>query len=223
MQAPKRGWYSVFAKLCIHSPWFLHHIYCKWYVFACTNQCIIYICAQSTLPCSRKFFFWDKPTQRTPPAYMALNGPIHVVWKSSKQYEISGGSWDWNMSHQYMQAVTNPCMCRRNGTSTRPNSIEGWPYHGSRFCEQNYQAKMSKAIYMRLYWLQDRKDQGQFMIYWSPGRNNLSDYHSKHNPPSHHTVMLPTILHSPNYVNFLTQCLVQACVNPPKIARPIRV
>ena len=121
------------------------------------------------------------------------------------------------MLHQCKRADTNTYMYRINGPSTRPNSSAGWKYHGSRVCKKNHQTKMSKAIDMRLYWIQDRKDQGQFTIYWSPGKKNLSDYHSKNPPPYHHIVMRPTILYSLHYVNYLTQCIMRWCVNPPKL------
>ena len=57
--------------------------------------------------------------------------------------------------------------------------------------------KRSKAIDMRFYWLQDRIKDGQFIIQWKPGRCNLSDYYSKHFPPSHHRLERPLRLHEP--------------------------
>ena len=66
------------------------------------------------------------------------------------------------------------------------------------FTKKTTKQKISKSIYMRFYWLQDRKDQGQFTIYWRPGKNNLADYHRKHHPHSNHTLMRPIILHSPH-------------------------
>ena len=75
------GWSSMFFILYSHSPWCLHQIYCKWYVFACTHQCVIYIIAQIMQPCSRTFFFVGKLTQQNPLTYTAFNGAIHVVFK----------------------------------------------------------------------------------------------------------------------------------------------
>ena len=39
---------------------------------------------------------------------------------------------------------------------------------------------------MRFKWLLDREQQGQFKIYWRPGKTNLADYFTKHHPPAHH-------------------------------------
>ena len=46
--------------------------------------------------------------------------------------------------------------------------------------------KRTKAMDMRFEWLLDRVLQGQFRIYWKPGKTNLADYFTKHHPPAHH-------------------------------------
>ena len=48
------------------------------------------------------------------------------------------------------------------------------------------QPKRTKAMDMRFHWLRDRESQGQFKIYWRPGKTNLADYFTKHHPPLHH-------------------------------------
>ena len=48
------------------------------------------------------------------------------------------------------------------------------------------QPKRTKAMDMRFHWLRDREAQGQFRIYWKPGKTNLADYFTKHHPHSHH-------------------------------------
>ena len=45
--------------------------------------------------------------------------------------------------------------------------------------------KRSKAINMRFYCLKDRAEQGQFDIYWEPGKQNLADYPTKHHSGTH--------------------------------------
>ena len=49
------------------------------------------------------------------------------------------------------------------------------------------QPKRTKAMDMRFRWLCDRESQVQFKIYWRPGKTNLADYLTKHQPPNHHT------------------------------------
>ena len=46
--------------------------------------------------------------------------------------------------------------------------------------------KRTKSMDMRFEWLLDREQQGQFKIYWRPGKTNLADYFTKHHPPAHH-------------------------------------
>ena len=49
--------------------------------------------------------------------------------------------------------------------------------------------KHTKSMDMRFEWLLDRQQQGQFKIYWKPGKTNLADYFTKHHPPAHHRNM----------------------------------
>ena len=55
--------------------------------------------------------------------------------------------------------------------------------------------KRSKAIDMRFYWLRDRQEQGQFDIYWEPGKHNLADYFTKHHLSIYHKLVRSIYLH----------------------------
>ena len=44
---------------------------------------------------------------------------------------------------------------------------------------------------MRLFWVRDRINQGQFFIRLHPGKGNRADYFTNHHAPSHHKVMHP--------------------------------
>ena len=48
---------------------------------------------------------------------------------------------------------------------------------------------------MQFYWLKDRAAQGQFEIYWEPGKNNLADYPTKHHTGTHHAIVRPMYLY----------------------------
>ena len=39
---------------------------------------------------------------------------------------------------------------------------------------------------MHFKWLLNSEQQGQFKIYWKPGKSNLVDYFTKQHPLSHH-------------------------------------
>ena len=50
----------------------------------------------------------------------------------------------------------------------------------------NVRKNKSRSMDMRFFWIRDRVNQGQFLVYWGPGKDNLGDYYTKHFPPSHH-------------------------------------
>jgi hypothetical protein len=67
--------------------------------------------------------------------------------------------------------------------------------------------KRSKAMEMPYHWLTDRVRQKQFDVYWRPGRENLGDYHIKHNLAQHHKDMRVFILHEANSLQVLRGCV----------------
>jgi hypothetical protein len=42
---------------------------------------------------------------------------------------------------------------------------------------------------VRFYWIRDRIKQGQFIIHWRAGKDNLADYFTKHHSPAHQKLM----------------------------------
>ena len=63
---------------------------------------------------------------------------------------------------------------------------------------------------MRFYWVKDRVKQGQFKIYWEPGRNNKADYFTKHHMPAHHKKVRHKYL---NIALTLINSTLRGCVN----------
>ena len=55
--------------------------------------------------------------------------------------------------------------------------------------------RRSKAMDMRLCWVQDRTEQRQFQVCWRKGAQNLADYFTKHHPARYHVDMRPVYLH----------------------------
>ena len=55
--------------------------------------------------------------------------------------------------------------------------------------------RKSRTIDMRFYWVRDRVKQGEFIVYWKPGKDNLADYHTKHHPPARHREVRDMYLH----------------------------
>jgi hypothetical protein len=63
--------------------------------------------------------------------------------------------------------------------------------------------KRSKPMDMRYHWLTGTVRQQQFDVYWRPGRENLGDYHTKHQSAQHHKEMRGFILHQANRLQVL--------------------
>ena len=88
------------------------------------------------------------------------------------------------------------------------------------FLKGTMKQKHSKAIDMRFYWVRDRVNQNQFMIYWRPGSNNVGDYVSKHHSPAHYQrkrpkffvcLIIPSISHTEKCLQRLSSCLQRVC------------
>jgi hypothetical protein len=66
--------------------------------------------------------------------------------------------------------------------------------------------KRSKAMDIRYKWLTDIVRQKEFNVCWCPGKDNIGDYRTKHNPAQHHKDKRPLILHQANGLSFLRGC-----------------
>ena len=62
-------------------------------------------------------------------------------------------------------------------------------------------ANKSRAMDMRLDWIQDRAQQQQFLVTWAPGKLNKADYFTKLHAPIHHRRMRFVYLHPPSPLN----------------------
>jgi hypothetical protein len=68
---------------------------------------------------------------------------------------------------------------------------------------------------MRWHWIKDRARQGQFLVYYRPGKDNLADPFSKHYPPVHIAAMKPKFVHcTEQLAHVVIHHLVRGCVNP---------
>ena len=92
------------------------------------------------------------------------------------------------------------------------------------FLKSTMNQKRIKAIDIIFYWVRDRVNQNQFLIYWRPGANNVGDYVSKHQSPAHYQTMRSIFFvnlvcqnpssYTENCLQILSLCLQQGCDNP---------
>ena len=127
--------------------------------------------------CSRAeghFFFGYKPIQQNSPEDTSLNGTIHVVYKIIKN--VLGSAAEAEIGTCYINAhelLPIRVCAEEMGHPKPPTLLQVDNTTSLGFANKNIKQEMTKAIDMRLYWIQDRKDQGQFTIYWSPVKTTL--------------------------------------------------
>jgi hypothetical protein len=141
------------------------------------------------------FFLSDTPADPTkapdpnsePPPF---NGAIHVhssimqaVLSSATEAEL--GALFYNGKDAAMLRTTLEDM----GHPQSATPIQTDNACASGIANNTVKQRRSKAIDMRFYWIKDRVAQGQFLVHWRRGLDNLADYFTKHHSPAHHKLM----------------------------------
>jgi hypothetical protein len=82
------------------------------------------------------------------------------------------------------------------------------------FANGTIKQKKSKAMDMRWHWLKCRARQGQFLVYYRPGKENLADPFTKHHTPAHLDVMTPKfLLRTEQLAHAVIHHIVPGCVS----------
>lgn len=67
---------------------------------------------------------------------------------------------------------------------------------------------------MHFYWVRDRVQQKQFIIYWQPGAENMADYFTKHHLAVHHRQWRDQFVMPEHKSNMVSRQLgLRGCVN----------
>ena len=115
-----------------------------------------------------------------------LNGPIFVVFKIMSNVMASSSEAEIGSTFiNGQEAVPILTTLRKLGHPQPATPLRVNNSAAEEFANNSIKQKRSKAIDMRFYWIKDREIQGQFLVYWKPGRTNLGGYHTKHHliPP----------------------------------------
>jgi hypothetical protein len=152
------------------------------------------------------------PTDPDPPN----NGAIHthssimsVVLSSATEAELGA------LFYNAKDATAFRVPLDELGHPQPPTPIQTDNACASGIANETIKQRRSKAIDMRFYWVKDRVEQKQFIIYWRPGLTNLADYFSKHHSPAHHRKMRSHYLLEPSPTNDkATSHLQRGCVDP---------
>ena len=144
------------------------------------------------------YFFLSDDTDATQqgPTSPMLNGAIHIV--SSIMGNVMASATEAEVGALFHNAQ-DACMIR-NTLEFLGHKQPATPIQTDNACAEGIvndtvKQKRSKAIDMRFYWIRDRVRQGQFKVFWAPGKDNHGDYFTKHHPTSHHRRMRPIYLH----------------------------
>jgi len=120
------------------------------------------------------------------------NGPLHVQSKILKHIVSSAAESEIGGLYENAKLA---CVIRNTlnelGYPQSPTPIKADNSTAVGFANRTIKRKFTKAIDMRFYWLRDRINQKQFLIYWKPGKENKADYFTKHHSPDHHKIMRP--------------------------------
>jgi hypothetical protein len=138
------------------------------------------------------FFLSQRPADPSkPPSPTAIlptqNGAIHII--STIMHNIMASAMEAELGALFHNA--------RDGIPLRTTLIEighdqeATPIQKDNACaagvaSETAKQRRSKAIDMRFYWIRDHIKQGQFIIHWCKGTDNLADYFAKYHSPAYH-------------------------------------
>jgi hypothetical protein len=138
------------------------------------------------------FFLVQRPADPSkPPAPTAIpppqNGAIHII--STIMCNVVASAIEAELGALFHNA--------RDGIPIHTTLIEmghnqeATPIQTENACttgvvKETVKQRRSKSINMHFYWIRDRIKQGQFIIHWHKGTDNLADNFTKHHSPAHH-------------------------------------
>ena len=155
------------------------------------------------------FFLSRQPLDPTaaPVNQPPQNGPIHTTCHILRNVMPSAAEAETGaLFVNGQEAIPLRTTLEELGHAQPPTPLQTDNSTAAGFSNATIKQKRSKAMDMRFYWLQDRVRQGQFLIYWRPGTDNLGDYYTKHHPASHHRRIRHHFLHPPAGPLTFTPC-----------------
>jgi hypothetical protein len=133
------------------------------------------------------------------PAAGQHNGPIYVLSRILKRVLASAAEVEIGATFTNAQEALPIRQMLRDMDHPQPETpMKVDNTTAVSFANSSLKQKRSTSVNMNYYWIQDRTNQNQFHIYWSPGKGNLGDYHTKHFSPAHHRHVRSIYLHQPD-------------------------
>ena len=127
---------------------------------------------------------------QTPYFPLQINKPLHIICKILRNVVSSAAEKD--IATAFLAAIAAvPILTTlvELDHPQPPTPIQVNTSTCTGFANDKIKQKRKKSIDMEFYWLQDRVEWVQFLVYCQPGNDNLVDYLTKHHSPSHHKIM----------------------------------
>jgi hypothetical protein len=138
------------------------------------------------------FFLSKRPPippsqQHQPPPPPPQNGAIHII--STIMRNVMASTMEAELGalfHNARDRIPLRTTLIEMGHDQAATPIQTDNACAASVANETVKQRRSKAIDMRFYWIRDRIKQGQFIIHWRKGTDNLADYFTKHDSPVHH-------------------------------------
>ena len=168
-----------------------------------------YLCEPKARSRAGGHFFMSSDTKMPPNngAVLTVSQIIKAVMSSAAEAELGA------LYINAREAVPARRLLKEMGHPQPPTPMQTDNSTALGVVTNNIQPKRTKAMDMRFYWLRDREAREQFRFYWSPGKSNWADYHTKHHCAAHHKQMRPHFLTSPQVVEALRAALKPKSAN----------
>jgi hypothetical protein len=129
---------------------------------------------------------------------MALNGAIHVMCKTIPVVTASAGETEYATLFMAGQEASMLRSTLESLGYVQPPTI-GIVDNAFAvgLCNDSIKAKLSKSIDLRFHWIRDRVRQGQFIVMWKKGLDNVADFFTKAQPVHKHKEFENMILRTP--------------------------
>jgi len=153
-----------------------------------------------------------------------MNGAVHVLSHKLKNFIASAAEAEVGALFENGQEAVSIC----NTLMDMGHPQKATPVNSTAAGISNNTMKQqrSRAMDMRFYWIQDRVQQQQLIVYWRPGTENLADYFTKYHAALHHreirnTYIVPS-MHGSKYAHNIVPSMLQGCVkrHPARTPKP---
>ena len=137
-----------------------------------------------------------------------INAPIIVLAKTLKR--VVAPATEAEIAALFMNAqdlVPLRVTCKELGHPQPPKPIRRDISTANGIINGTIKQKKSKAIGMSFYWIRDLVEAGQFVVYWEPGKHNLSHYYTKHQPAKYVRKRHHIYIHTSESTSSLQGCV----------------